>query len=435
MHHLSTMGPSTALRRAVFVVALALGAAGSARAQGPAGVAAEARALLGARHEAVAAHDGTRQALASRREALAGEDARLKAVGGHPLLVGVGGGPLEDRLKQHQALAGQLGQLDRQVDAARTAETDARRSLVGALDTVIADLRGALVQGDETTRRARFERLRTLVEERSQVALAAASAPVRAVELPAVDPTRVHPGELQDLADETRDQADHVREALGQLEQRLAKLQSRRRMLVAASAFARDESLFGEDERVRRVVSVRSDSVGTADGRRLPGGETTTVGPTSGGPTSGGTTASGVDDRGAQDTANGSPSPPAAPPESAGAESDGDFAAGDPAAEATTAGGADPSPGPAPEPVAPPLAVPGVGLGLDGTLGGAQPALVVQDTLAPQLLNTDVSGLRPDALAEQIRQLQAHKRALQKTAIQLEQRRRALEQGANENGE
>ena len=79
-------------------------------------------------------------------------------------------------------------------------------------------------------------------------------------------------------------------------------------------------------------------------------------------------------------------------------------------------------------------AVPGGGA-FDGAGSGVQPALIVQDALDPQLLNTDVGGLGPDALAEQIRQLELRKRALQKTVQQLDQRRRVLEREAEDDGE
>lgn len=431
MPNLSTHRWATALRRVVLAGLLAGALPGHARAEASVDPIAGARATLAQRHDAVAALEVSRQALATQSEALAAEIARLKASGSKPLLVGVGG-RLSERLGQHQALVGQLAQLDRQVEAASTAEAEARRALVAALDTRITEIRGSLGQGDVTAQRTRFELLRRLVDERGRLANAAAPAQGRVVELPAVDPRRVDPAELQDLAAETRDQADHVRSALGQLEQRLGELQSRRRMLRASAAFSRDESLFGEDERVRRVVSVRADAMGTASARGVEGGPTSA---------SGGGVASGTSNNGAvattagdgaargDDAPAGAPeseqSPPPAAPGGAEFGSDSDTA--------QSGGAADPSPAPV-EPSPPLLAIPG-GAAFDGAGSGVQPALIVQDSLDPKLLDTDVGGLGPDALAEQIRQLELRKRALQKTVQQLDQRRRVLEREAEDDGE
>jgi flagellar biosynthesis/type III secretory pathway chaperone len=429
MPNLSTHRWATALRRVVFAGLLAGSLPGHARAEASPDPVAGARATQGQRHDAVAALEVSRQALATQSEALAAEIARLKASGSKPLLVGVGG-RLAERLGQHQALVGQLAQLDRQVEAAKLAEAESRRTLVSALDTRIAELRGALGQGDAAAQRTRFEALRRLVEERGRLANAASPAPGRVVELPAVDPRRVDPAELQDLAAETRDQADHVRTALGQLEQRLGQLQSRRRMLRASAAFSRDESLFNEDERVRRVVSVRGDAMGTASARGVEGRPPSGEGELSGGGNSGpvatatGDTATRGDESPAAAPESDSNAPPPAAPGGAEFGSDSDGA---------QAGGADPSPAPV-EPSPPVLAVPG-GNAFDTAGSGVQPALIVQDSLDPRLLDTDVGGLGPDALAEQIRQLEQRKRALQKTVQQLDQRRRVLEREADDDGE
>jgi hypothetical protein len=435
MPNLSTHRWATALRRVVLAGLLASALPGHARAEASVDPIAGARATLSQRQSAVAALEVSRQALATQSEALAAEIARLKASGSKPLLVGVGG-RLSERLGQHQALVGQLAQLDRQVEAASTAEAEARRALVAALDTRITEIRGSLGQGDVAAQRTRFELLRRLVDERGRLANAAAPAQGRVVELPAVDPRRVDPAELQDLAAETRDQADHVRSALGQLEQRLGELQSRRRMLRASAAFSRDESLFGEDERVRRVVSVRADAMGTASARGVEGGPTSA---------SGGGVASGTSNNGAagptgDGTGRGEQAPAAAPesndsPPPGEASGGGDFGAesGTDSDSALAGGAADPSPAPV-EPSPPLLAIPG-GAAFDGAGSGVQPALIVQDSLDPKLLDTDVGGLGPDALAEQIRQLELRKRALQKTVQQLDQRRRMLEREAEDDGE
>jgi hypothetical protein len=429
MPNLSTHRWATALRRVALAGLIAGSLAGHARAESSPDPVAGARATLAQRQSAVAALEVSRQALATQSEALAAEIARLKASGSKPLLVGVGG-RLAERLGQHQALVGQLAQLDRQVDAATMSEAEARRALVSAMDTRITEIRGSLGQGDAATQRSRFELLRRLVDERARLANAAAPAQGRVVELPAVDPRRVDPAELQDLAAETRDQADHVRSALGQLEQRLGELQSRRRMLRASAAFTRDESLFGEDERVRRVVSVRADSVGTASARGVEGGPTSAGGGVASGTSNNGAAATTGDGASRDDQAptaapesNETP-PPAAPGEGEfGADSD----------TAQSGGAADPSPAPM-EPSPPLQAIPGGGA-FDGAGSGVQPALIVQDSLDPKLLDTDVGGLGPDALAEQIRQLELRKRALQKTVQQLDQRRRVLEREAEDDGE
>lgn len=428
MPNLSTHRWATALRRVALAGLIAGSLTGHARAESSADPVASARATLAQRHDAVAALEVSRQALAAQSEALAAEITRLKASGSKPLLVGVGG-RLAERLGQHQALVGQLAQLDRQVEAATTAEAEARRALVAAMDTRISEIRGSLGQGDAATQRSRFESLRRLVDERGRLANAAAPTPGRVVELPAVDPRRVDPAELQDLAAETRDQADHVRSALGQLEQRLGELQTRRRMLRASAAFTRDESLFGEDERVRRVVSVRADTVGTASARGVEGGPTSAGGGVASGTSNNGAVATTDDGAGRGEQApaaapESNDAPPPATPGGAEFGSDSDTA---------QAGGADPSPAPV-EPSPPLQAIPGGGA-FDGAGSGVQPALIVQDSLDPRLLETDVGGLGPDALAEQIRQLELRKRALQKTVQQLDQRRRVLEREAEDDGE
>ncbi|MCK6571314.1 hypothetical protein L6V77_09460 [Myxococcota bacterium] len=67
------------------------------------------------------------------------------------------------------------------------------------------------------------------------------------------------------------------------------------------------------------------------------------------------------------------------------------------------------------------------GVTFEGGGAGVQPALVIQDALDPQLLTADVGSLSPDALAEQIRRLEARRRDLEKTVRQLDSRRDALD--------
>jgi hypothetical protein len=452
MPRLSTDMPRAAWRLPLALTTLlALGAPTTVRAQdafdGGAVAVAAARDEAARTRAAVDALRTSRAALAGQSEALALEITRRKATAPAGLLPTAERAALDARLKQHQALVGQLALIDRQIVEAERGAAAAHAGHVGLIDAEIARLRAGLAQGDAATRKQRFERLRSLVAERSRLGAPTADAPDPArnepVRLPAVDPARIGPGEAEALADETRDHADHVRKQLESLVLRLAQLQSRRRMLRSAQAFTRDAALFAEDERVRRVVSARADTAGAVDARSV-GGTTVAVGdrtPT-GGATSGGEVSGAARDEvapqaGAGEAESGAP-PPAAEGASngAGADSDGAFGAGtDDAAAPGTGVTSDPSLPPPVEP--PPIAMP-AGVAFEAGGAGVQPALVIQDALDPQLLTVDVGSLSPDALAEQIRRLEARRRDLEKTVRQLDSRRDALdrlEQGVSTDGE
>ena len=379
-----------------------------------------ARAELAERVLAVGRLEASRQALSGSSEGLAAEIAGLKSQGARPLLPGVAIGGLDEHLKQAQALAGQLALLDRQVDDARSAVVTARTALAAALDAQMADLRQGLASADEANRRAQFQTLRRLMDERSALAAAASAAGPTSVgarvELPAVDPGQIAPGELRDLADETRDHAEAVKRQLSAVEERLGQLQARRRLLRSATAFTRDESLFAEDERARKVFGAQARLEAAGAHSRTPDSNgavaTSTSNPTA--------------DRGAESSAVAGPQAPMA----GGAEqNDGAPGAGSDFANGTSGGGAaDPAPPPPPPPVASPAG--GYTNAPVGAGGTTQPALVIQDGVDPQLLAGDLRALSPGALADQIRELESRRKQLEQTSQQLETRQRVLEHEA-----
>jgi len=84
----------------------------------------------------------------------------------------------------------------------------------------------------------------------------------------------------------------------------------------------------------------------------------------------------------------------------------------------------------APPPEEPPPAVASGGSDPGGADLGA--ALVVQDTFEPGLLEGDLDELSSGDLAEQIRRIQGRRRSLERAAVGLEARRKALETRASE---
>lgn len=426
MPRLSTERPRAAWPLSLALTALCvLCAPMASRAQGtPDGGAA----VVAARSEAERAASAlgalrtSRMALAAQSEALANEITRRKASSNPGLVPTTERAALDARLKQHQALVGHIAELDRQLSAVERVAADARAAHISLLDAEIARLRAGLAQGDAVTRAERFEVLRSLVAERTRLGAAPSARPeftrVDPVRLPPVDPASVEPGEVAALADETRDHADHVRKQLEALVDRLGQLQTRRRMLRSALAFARDTALFVEDERVRRVVSARVDPTGVGEARNV-GGER----PTSGGSASGGEAASAS--RGDSPPQSGAAGADFEALPEAGANSDNSSGAGsDDGAGLGPGVLADTSPVPTADP--PPVALP-AGVTFEGGGAVVQPALVVQDAFDPQLLTADVGSLSPDALAEQIRRLEARRRELEKTVRQLDSRRQALD--------
>lgn len=373
--------------------------------------------------------DGERAALAAQNERLAAEIAAAKEAVRPPLLPG---GQLDGLLKNARDLAMRLEALDRDAAAARARLEAARTALVGLLDGEIDAARRALPGLTGAAQRAEFERLRALAAERDALRTSLA-APGRKVELPAVaDAGDASSDELRELADEARDHAETIQARLAALEERLQSLQARRRLVRAAQAFVRDEALFGEGERTRRVVRVDRDALGAGaagpDSARNPDPPVAAVdGRAGGGPAAEPAGASRDDDQ----------APP--PPEAGGgaefAEGDAPGAENDFDGQASGAGDpADPAAVPD-EPAAPPEPVGEIGVAGDlGTLGdsSAGAPLVVDEAFDPGLVVGDVDDLSPQALAEHIKRVEAKREALRRTARALEERRRELERRAQQ---
>jgi hypothetical protein len=357
----------------------------------------DARASAAAARDTLARLDAERAGLAAENERLGAEIAAVKASGRAPLLPGVSTGRLDELLKSARDVAARLEALDRDAAAARTA-------LTAALDVEVVEVRKSLPGLTGAAQKARFEELRTLIAERER--LVAASS--RRVELPAAG-SDASADELRELADEARDHAESVQSQLATLETRLQELQARRRLFRAAGNFARDEALFGEAERTRRVVRVDRETLaaGAANPAARPSAPMAAKEP-------------GRDETGTgittQDDAPGAAAPPADTfaPEAGGNDTDGTRAAG-------TAEAAPPAD----------FGLPGGGIGpsAGGATGGA---LVVDDALDPALVVGSAENLTPQALAEHIRKIEARREALRKTAKALEDRRRELERRAHE---
>ena len=285
-----------------------------------------------------------RSALDQAHEALAGEIETLKSARGAELVPDVQDGTLDNRLKRAKAMALELADLDRRVAAARTAYAGARSALVTALESEILRLQVSLSEVGREERLARFERLRTLVEERRALPVApvAKTAPVV---LPAPpDGVVVSAEELRELVDETRDHAERVQAQLDQITARVDALRERRRLLRAAADFHRDDALFAESERNRRVVTGAREGLPTVQGPVR-----TVSNPADGEPNGRAPAPQGESDDldGAQAQANPEPvdegSPPGAEQENSRGESDSDA----PVPEqdsASEAGGSDPAP-------------------------------------------------------------------------------------------
>ncbi|MCA9539701.1 MAG: hypothetical protein KC620_12480, partial [Myxococcales bacterium] len=212
----------------------------------------------------LAALDQKRAELDRQHERLAVEIEALKTKNDNPLLPGVRSPRLDARLKDARALAERLGALDREVRDANAQVEQTRESLRDHLDAELAHLRLTLAEADAADRRAIFEAMRALVDERGALAAAAPAPSTVTATLPTPpDDEMASPGELRELADEAGDHAEQVRRQLDTLEERLGALEERRRLVRAALAFQRDDSLFGQDERNRRLAR-RTEGIGTA---------------------------------------------------------------------------------------------------------------------------------------------------------------------------
>lgn len=405
---------------------------------GFAGPVDDARAVLAQQQATLVEAEAERSALSQAHEALARTIGALKS--GPALLPGVTDPRLDARLKEARALAERLAERDRAVAEARSRVADARAALVSRIEIELGALRTAIATAPRGERRGLFEAQRALIDERARLLSAeAADAPDTDVALPAIDDDEASsPDELRELADETRDNAEKVGAHLAALEARLDALRARRRLLRAAMAFRRDDALFAEDERGRRVLRGEAPQ-GAAVGRPGRGAEPDGEDPgeASGG---GGAPVAVGDDGPAAPNRGGAPDAPEgagadapgagdeAPQAGAGGEDDGDGFSGDQdngAADPTAGGVFDPSPPAAPDPApsAPaPVEDPGAPTG-----GGA---IVFEDAFDPALLAGEVDDLSPGAVSAQIQAVEARRNALEAARRQLDDRRRALEDRA-----
>ncbi len=378
-----------------------------------------------------------RAELSSQHEHLAGEIAALKTASG-PLLRGVSDGRLDAKLKEAQVLAEQLEGLDRQVVDARERVGDARVALVQRLDVAVAAQRRAMAAAPPAERRARFQTLGKMVAERATLLTETRRAPTERVELPATDGEE-DPETLRLLKEETEDHVDRVRGDLERLQKHLKDLQERQRLHRADRAFERDTQLFREDERSRRLATATTPGTGVASRIGDPGRTRNTA--TDKGPAEddGDGIANVAGQRGGDEGGapnDQSPSPPPAAPEDGDNDESENFAG---AGEA-----ADPSPGRDAEPDAPtadnggaldetpaaPEAFVAGGNKVetgDADLGGA---VIVQPSFEPGQLEGDIGELSSQDIEARIRQVRASEAALKKKAAELEARRKALEEKA-----
>lgn len=406
----------------------------------------DARSAHARAETALADIESRRAAVDRTHEKLAGEIETLKATTGSPLL-GVRDPRLDSRLKEAGALAGRLAELDRQAGAARDALDAARRTLVSTLDAELAARRAELARAPAMERRGRFEALRALIEERQTLVAAARVAPAKSAPALPAPPTdeSASPDELRELADETRDHAEQVQGQMSMLEQQLAALRERQRLVRAAVAFGRDEALFVQDERNRRVVR-REEGVAGAEPERTntPTGRDADDGPAGALAGNNGDPGREADAPAPQpespdappqeaDNAEGGEGPPEADPQ-AGAEGESDRYQDDGAGADSPGGDFEMSPDPAD---------PGPALGADGPspealpaggiddVGGVAGRTVVTDVFDPTLLD-DLDDLSPEAVARRIKALEARRAKLQQTRGELEARFTDLERRADD---
>lgn len=353
-----------------------------------------------------------RQALDAAHEALAVEIEALKAA--DTPLPGVRDPRLDDRLKRARALAEQLAAHDRAVAEARAALDARGRALRAQLDDALITRRLALADAPAMQRRALFEDLRRLIEERQTLARALAPRPARPPALPAppTDET-ASPDELRELADETRDHAEQVQSRLAMLAERLTDLRERQRLVQAATAFSRDDALFAQDERNRQLVR-REDGVPAATPTRRPEqGDAT-------------------DDDVAivGDEGEGAVPPEAVPgdadaPDDDSADPQAGFESGDGQHFDDQPGRSD---GLGAEITPPPEALP---------VGGADPpagspgATFVEEAFDPTRLDA-LDDLSPEALARRIEAIEARRAQLERRRAKLEARGRTLEERARD---
>lgn len=402
----------------------------------------ETRAAFASASSAAAVLAKTRQEVAKKHERLGAEIAALKAAVGSlgPSMSKV---ELSDRLQRSRQLAEALEALDREAVEASERLDRARSALQSTLDSSLIDRQRALATAAPANRRAQFEAIRSLLAERTTLTAAPKTV---GVELPAAVSEASTPEELRELADEAQDNAEKVRTRLDALDERLRRLRQRRRLLSAAVAFQNDTGLFADNQRNRRIVT-RPAALRTARAGR--GGQAEAdVGAADRSPTA----VAGIGGNAPAGDGHNAPAPAADGAQRAEGEPEGspegqEFAgAADPDQDADQAGagGADDSPPAAemeaeavadadgqgaffPSPVAVVHDVDAPGAPAD--LGRA---LVIEDIVDPQLLDGQLDGLSSGAVSGQIRSLERNRARLRKAAIELELRRKALREAAED---
>jgi len=364
-----------------------------------------------------------RSVLDQSYDALAGEIETLKASRSSQLGPATEDAALDERLKRGKGMAEELAELDRGVRRARRAYVEARSSLVTVLESEILRLQLSLSEVSREERQVRFETLRSLVDERRT--LPALPVERRApIELPpTLDDVVSSPEELRELVDETRDHAERVRAQLDQVNARVEALRARQRLLQAAMDFERDDALFAEGERNRRVVTETREGIATV------GGPIRTAPPTPVEEAEAGPRAAEPDpapQAGADPSEAGSPpadsppadSPPARDSASERSDDDADGAEGDLTLNADDFAGEPP----------PALASPHQGV--RDAEGGSERMIRLNDAFDPVMLEGEVDNLSPEGVELQIRALLARRAGLMKQRGELSTRRGDLERRA-----
>ncbi len=388
-----------------------------------------ARHAFAAATEAETALATTRRRVAGRHERLAQQISALKqsSQGLAPSLAKV---ELGQQLRLSRSLSTELDGLDREVAAATDRLQQARASLQAALDLTVGTQQRALATAQPTDRRAVFETIKNLLEERSRLQ----TSPIAlTVALPAILTEVSTPDELRELADEAQDNAEKVQSRLGALDSRLDFLRQRRRLLGAAAAFQRDTSLFADDQRNRRILARPTALVSATARRPDKAGEAAALPEIVDAPP-GETQADEGDQPNGPPSRSSDPTPEQGDPSFAaggGGEdkqhSENDMDGAEPAESPEIAGVTDPDGQGVffPEPAA---VVHDVGLpAAPADLGRA---LVVEDVMDPALLAGQTDGLSSGAVTQQIRALEGNRLRLQRAAQELAARRLALEAAA-----
>ncbi len=186
-----------------------------------------------------------------------------------PLLPGLPARELDTLLKRARGQAESLEVLDRKVQLLSAQREKAHLELLKSLEQALSQERKALAKSPAQERRAHFERLRALIQERSQMLQTPKPAPETLVQ---EDLSGSSPEELREMADEISDHAEAIDQQLRLLDAQIQAAQERQSLIRAAQAFRRDESLFAEDERHRRLV--RRERSGTPITARRPNPDT-----------------------------------------------------------------------------------------------------------------------------------------------------------------